>query len=299
MKNIGIIGAGSWSAPYARAAKAAGLNVTGIYTPNSSAVALAHDVDTVANEDPKVLMKKCDCVLIGSPTDTHVDYLKMAGEIGVPVLCASPVVEKAAEIERALGAGAKGWASFPYRTRPEFARLKQAISGGDLGTVGMIRLGFCRPKPSGWRAEHERSGGILFELGSHALDTLLWLGGPLERIHCAGNSAGGREYALMVAKMADGAVAHIELSWAEAPNVSYDYYEVAGSDGLLDYDTRREPLMVVDYVDNRANEVISPGASVAHFELLALKDALEGRDSALASLEDGLEICRKLELMSV
>lgn len=295
MTKIGIIGAGRWATPYAISAKHAGAQLVGIYTPDTSGAKLAERLGSDPAEDPRKLIADSDLVVIGSPTDTHADYIVMAAEAGKTVLCASPVAQDVDQCEKIVALPRpKGFCSFPFRARPEFIKLKKAIESGDLGTVGIIRLGMCRPKAEGWRADAARSGGIMLESGIHLLDALEWLAGPVERIYGASNSADGKEYNLLVAKMADGSIAHLEVSWAEADGVSYDYYEVAGSKGLLDYDSRREPLLVVDYHGDRPTDVLSPGATAAEHELRALTSALAGGEHDLVDLEKGLELCRRM-----
>lgn len=292
MTKIGLIGAGRWSTPYALSAKAVGAEVVGIYTPNPSAAELSDRIQSNAIDDPRKVIELADVVLIGSPSDSHADYLAMANEAGKTALCASPVIVDPSHAEKIQGFKTVAFASFPLRARPEYRRLKDALAGGELGTPGIYRLGVCRPKPAGWRADTERSGGALMESGIHLVDALEWLGGPVQRIYGATNQRGDSQYYVLVAKMADGSIGHIEVSWAEADGVSYDYYEVAGSDGLLEYDSRKEPLMVVDYHDN-GTDVLSPGATAAHHELSVLVSG-KGNDE-LVSLADGVETCRKVK----
>jgi predicted dehydrogenase len=294
MKKIGLIGAGRWSTPYAVSAKQAGAEVVGIYTPDPSAAKLAERIGSTAIDDPRKLMELSDVVLIGSPTDTHADYLAMAAEAGKPALCASPVVSDANQVEKitAKGAGVKAYASFPLRARAEYRRLKKALTDGDLGTSGIFRLGMCRPRPTGWRAAEDRSGGILLETGVHLLDALEWLGGPIERIYGAANTVGDNQYNVYVAKMADGSIAHLEISWSEPEGISYDYYEVSGSKGMLEYDSRREPVLLVEYHDDRDSDVYSAGTTAAQHELNALFNALDG-EGVVTDLQHGLEMCRK------
>lgn len=294
MKKIGIIGAGRWATPYAMSVKQAGAELAGIYTPDPSAAKLAEHLGSQAVDDPRKLIELSDLVLIGSPTDTHVDYLIMAAEAGKPALCASPIVADAKEIEKvaAKGAGLTGYASFPFRARPEYRRLKTAIDAGDLGTTGILRLGMCRPKPEGWRKAEDRSGGPLLETGVHLLDTLEWLAGPVQRIYGAASEVGDNQYYVFVAKMTEGSIAHLELSWAEPEGNAYDYYEVAGSNGILDYDSRREPVLLVEYHDERDSDVYSAGTATAQHELAAVLKVIDG-EGKVTDLAHGLEVCRK------
>lgn len=292
MTKIGLIGAGRWSTPYALSAKLAGVEISGIYTPDTSGAKLADRMGSVAADDPRALIERSDAVLIGSPTDTHRDYLEMAARAGKPALCASPVVPDANEADRLEVVAGKGvYASLPLRARPEYRRLHDAVKGGDLGQIGVYRLGTCRPHPGGWREEEKRSGGMLMELGIHLVDALEWLGGGIDRIYGAQRNVDDKEYVVMVARLKEGSIAHLEVSWAEPDGVSYDYYEVSGSQGLLEYDSRREPLLVVDYHDDRATDVLSPGATAAEHELREFVRVLGGEPGAVPTLAEGLKRC--------
>ncbi len=295
MTKIGLIGAGAWSTPYAESANAVGVEISGIYAPDSSAAELAERTGASAATNPREVMESCDYVLIGSPTDTHAEYLAMAAETGKPALCASPTIADLNKLQnlQTSTSGAKAYSSFPLRARPEYSRLKTAVASGDLGTIGIYRFGICRPRPTGWRAETSRSGGLLLETGVHLLDWLEWVGGPIVRIYGATSSTETSPYTVLVAKMAEGSIAHLELSWTESEGVSYDYYEVAGSNGLLEYDSRTAPLMLLQSHENTSSEALSPGASAAEHELRAFVKKLEGGEGGFTTLEHGLDVCQK------
>src|SRR5690606_5513420 len=108
----------------------------------------------------------------------HADYIAAAAAAGKPTLCASPAAATEADLHKMMEA-AEGksnlYSSFPLRARPEYQRLKTALSSGELGKIGMIRLGMCLPRPTGWRADESRSGGALLETGVHLIDWLDWL----------------------------------------------------------------------------------------------------------------------------
>ena len=280
MKRVGFIGAGRWATPYALAVKSAGGEAGGIYAPDDSAVKLAEKCGGQVIDDPRKVIEDSDLVLIGSPSDTHADYVEMAAECGKTVLCASPVAVNELTLGRVRGVAdrVQGFCSLPMRWRGEFQKLKSTLKSGDLGTTGMIRLGICKARPDGWRSEEVRSGGILAEDGVHLLDLLEWLEGPIERIHGekSVSADSGKEYVLAVARMQSGAIAHLELSWAEPQGIAYDYYEVAGSNGILEFDSRREPLMVIDEFDGERGRVVYPGATCAETELRAVLAGGEG-----------------------
>lgn len=292
---IGFIGAGRWATPYALAAKNIGLEISGIYSPDNSAEDLAKKVGTSASADADTVISGADCILIGSPTPTHAKYVEMVANAGKSALCANPAAANAADLDIIEGlarGNANLYANLYTRHRPEYLRLKSAIASGDLGTLGILRLGICLPAPDGWRADAEKSGGALLETGVHLIDALEWLAGPIQRIYGASPDS-ALEFGLFVARLQDGSIAHLEISWAEADGVSFDYYEVAGSSGLLEYDSRTAPLMRVETRQPAESAIQRPGASIAEHELLALVAALEGNKTDFPTLEHGVKVARR------
>jgi len=288
---IGMVGAGHWSTPYAKAAQALGSEICCIYTPDNSGAELAQTIGSRTAASADDVFQNADCVLIGTPTDTHTDLLKKAAAAGKPILCASPAAastEQLAELKTLTTAPV--YCSFPFRARPEYQKLKSAMQAGDLGTIGMIRLGICLSRPDGWRAEVSRSGGAIIDSGVHAIDLLQWLSGKITRIYGAASKNAGMQYNLLMARTADDSIAHLEISWVEAPGSAFEYYEVAGSNGLLDYDTRREPLLVLESHGSNRQEQLFPGASAAQHELAAFLKTVAGEKTDFPTLAHGLEV---------
>lgn len=292
---IGFIGAGRWATPYALAAKNIGLEISGIYSPDNSAEDLAKEVGASAAASAGDVIGSADCVLIGSPTPTHAKYVEQVAQAGKAALCANPAAANAADLDIIEGlarGNSKLYANLYTRHRPEYQRLKSTIASGDLGTLGIIRLGICLPAPDGWRADAAQSGGALLETGVHLIDALEWLAGPVQRIYGASPES-DLEFVVLVARLQDGTIAHLEISWAEADGVSFDYFEVAGSNGLLEYDSRTAPLMRVDTRASGESAIQRPGASIAEHELLALVAALEGNKADFPTLEHGVSVSRR------
>lgn len=293
MMRIGFIGAGRWATPYAEVAQSAGAEIAGVYAPDETATRLASRIQAQVFADARALAEASDLIVIGSPTDTHATYLALAAELGKSVFCASPIfpADKTDDV-----ASPQGYASFPFRHKPEYVKLKESVESGALGDIGMIRIGLCAPKADGWRADAARSGGLLSELGVHGLDLLEWIGGRIERIYGLGNKVEGLEYQVLVARMASGSIAHLELSWAEAPGVSFDYYEVAGSKGLLDYDSRKEPELLVESRAEGITGSTNPvNNKLARLELQAVLSPGTQAATALVSLQDAAVQLGKLQ----
>ena len=75
------------------------------------------------------------------------------------------------------------YTAYNHRFEPHFVRMKEVLDSGRLGKIYAIRMfygnGTARlVRDSAWR---DQGAGVLPDLGSHLLDTLLfWLGRPIE-----------------------------------------------------------------------------------------------------------------------
>lgn len=82
----------------------------------------------------------------------------------------------------AASTGSVCYTAYNHRFEPHFIRMKRLIDSGDLGRVYAVRLfygnGTARlVRDSAWR---DHGTGVLADLGSHLLDTILfWFGAPV------------------------------------------------------------------------------------------------------------------------
>lgn len=256
MLRIGVLGSGSAASRHVEAVKESGVGViTQVYSPavDASDFAARHGALVSGSPDDVFKDEAINCIVIASPTDTHAEYLKQAHAAGKHLVCEAPLVRTEAEANdvESLFRDTKHLVSCGFiRHQGEYRHLRNTVASDALGQIGMVRLSRCIPYPlsSGdWRGDIKRSGGVILDLLVHDLDALEWCFGRVARIQ-AMRPAAGREnlrldYAILTAKMESGAVAHIEGSWVEAANGGYCAYEIAGAQGILDYDSRNEPVI--------------------------------------------------------
>jgi hypothetical protein len=209
-----------------------------------------------------------DCKLLWVPTPAF----------DAAVLPRKPVLYTATATTYPAAAGSTP--SLPLRQKSEIRHLREVAAAGKLGQTGMIRLSLCRsPHTPGQLAYNELSAvpSAFADLGPHAFDALRWCFGDIDRVHAL-QSAGEATYALCVARMASGAIAHIECSLAEPAGTDYLTYEIAGANGILEYDSRKEPLLQL----NPHNTIPQP--SFAPPELVTeLRHFLESTTQQLAT----------------
>jgi predicted dehydrogenase len=155
------------------------------------------DADELIN-DPEV-----DAVYVATPPDSHREYVVRVAHAGKPVYVEKPMARTALECEDMISAceeaGVGLFVAYYRRAQPRFGTVKELLDSGRIGDLRSVIVRNERPAQvgeaggEGWRVDPEISGGGHFvDLGSHILDLLDWLLGPVT--HAAGVAAnrGGR-----------------------------------------------------------------------------------------------------------
>jgi predicted dehydrogenase len=155
------------------------------------------DADELIN-DPDV-----DAVYVATPPDSHRDYVVRVAQAGKPVYVEKPMARTALECEEMISAcesaGVGLFVAYYRRAMPRFAAVKELLDGGRIGQLRSVSIHNERPGQlddggrAGWRVDPELSGGGHFvDLGSHILDLLDWLLGPVTHAAGVATNCGGR-----------------------------------------------------------------------------------------------------------
>jgi len=138
--------------------------------------------------DPEV-----NAVYIATPPGRHLEYALAACAAGKPCYIEKPMARDYAECLRMIRAFEKAglplFVAYYRRAQPHVLQMRDWIKEGRLGTIHSVRCHYQRDlrppsnQPLPWRYRREESGGgILLDLGSHTLDLLDFLLGPLDVI---------------------------------------------------------------------------------------------------------------------
>ena len=188
--------------------------------------------------------KAIDAVLIGTPTDTHADFIDKAAAAGKAVFCEKPVDLNSARIRETLTrvekAGIALMIGFNRRFDPNFAALKKRLADGAAGNVELVTILSRDPAPPPV-SYIERSGGLFRDMMIHDFDMARFLlGEDAVEVFAVGSSlvdpaigkAGDVDTAAVVLKTASGKICQISNS--RRATYGYDQrIEVHGSRGLL------------------------------------------------------------------
>jgi len=141
------------------------------------------DADTLI-EDPDV-----DAVYIATPPGSHLDLALKVCAAGKPCYVEKPMARSGAECDQMVNAFAEAgvplFVAYYRRGLPRFLKAKELIDTGALGKITAVNYKWESVADAnhdlGWRVKAEYSGGgLILDLGSHTLDILDFMLGPLQ-----------------------------------------------------------------------------------------------------------------------
>jgi myo-inositol 2-dehydrogenase / D-chiro-inositol 1-dehydrogenase len=249
--------------------------------------------------------KGIDAILIATPTDTHVDYLKRAAEAGKAIYCEKPIGLDYKEAEQAVlavrAAGVPVMLGFNRRFDASHAAVKEAVDRGEVGKVEIVQLTNRGPKPPPI-SYVKVSGGQMRDQTIHFFDLLRWLTNdePVE-VYAIGaalvdpaiGQAGDVDTSIVSIRMASGALCQIDSSRRAA--YGYDErVEVFGSEGMAE--SSRQSFRGLSLY--KGHQILEDGLHPGWFERIeqsyyeainAFLKSVEKGTPTSPSLEDGLK----------
>ncbi|MFH5821574.1 Gfo/Idh/MocA family protein [Georgenia sp. AZ-5] len=250
--------------------------------------------------DPEV-----DAVYVATPPDSHRDHVLRAAAAGKPVYVEKPMARTAGECEEMVAAcdaaGVPLFVAYYRRAMPRFATVKRLLDDGAVGRTRAVSVrtqgvpGMWEPGHLPWRVQPQVSGGGLFvDLGSHTLDLLDHLLGPVGAVSgAAGNQAGrypAEDIVTATFIFASG-VQGVGL-WAFDTAERRDEVEIVGSAGSLRFSSfGTEPLVLRTGDGERL--IDAPYPEVVQQPLIqAVVDELTGRGAAPSTGRTALRTAR-------
>lgn len=154
------------------------------------------EIATFADLDAVVGRSAADLAVIVTPNDTHATLGLRCLRAGMHVVLEKPMCIDTAEADALIAAASDAKAMLTVyhirRLDRDFLSIKAAVQANRIGRVKHVevaRTSMDGP-PRGWRADRARSGGAIYDWGSHLVDWALQLiGGRRPRRVCAFFSA--------------------------------------------------------------------------------------------------------------
>ncbi|KPJ71398.1 hypothetical protein AMJ50_02270 [Parcubacteria bacterium DG_74_3] len=125
---------------------------------------------------------EADCIVVLAPNNLHFEMVKFSSDHGKIVLCEKPLAIKS-EHARILAERPDIFTVYQLRHHPSTKQLKSEIQK-DRDYEIELDISVHRDEDywKSWKGSTERTGGILFNIGIHYFDLLLYLFGKPTKI---------------------------------------------------------------------------------------------------------------------
>jgi len=186
-----------------------------------------------------------DAVYVATPPSTHLELSMLAAEAGKPCLVEKPMAMNHAECLRMVNTFASRsvplFVAYYRRAFPSFLKIRDLLRDGAIGrltSVHIVQYGRLATEEEGeaWRYQSGVAGGGLFmDLGSHGLDILDFLVGPVREVGGFSVNTGGTysaEDATVGSFICDGDVLGTGV-WNFHADHSHDEIVFTGAEGEL------------------------------------------------------------------
>ena len=146
-----------------------------------------------------------DVVYVATPPSTHCEYALAAAEAGKPCLVEKPMACNAVECEQMVEVfkdkGLPLWVAFYRRALPRFLKMRELLTEKKIGQLTSVHIVHYARAPEAdrsraWRYDPKIAGaGGFYDVGSHGLDILDFLVGPITSVSGSAIHTGG-DYAV-------------------------------------------------------------------------------------------------------
>ncbi len=206
------------------------------------------------------LLKRDDiqAVSICTPNYLHKQMVIDAAKAGKHILCEKPLATNVEEVEEMIKAARDSNVILMNPSHQRFIPILENVKSvlNLLGTITFVRYRFAHQGPyTHWKAmskekwffDAEKSGGgVLLDLGPHALDLLDWFFGDVELVQGALfntfiKPTKNEDTAILLLKFKSGTIAELDTSWASNPE--FNEIQIYGTDGTIKIDMwERTPI---------------------------------------------------------
>ena len=212
---VGVIGAGVMGTNHGRVlAGLPNVELIGIVDPLPEHRTRAVDLIGCATFDDLggLLAEGVDAVTIAAPTHLHHEVALACIARGIHVLVEKPIASTVAEgreiVSAARAAGVTLMIGHVERFNPAVAAVKKAISGEDILSIAITRVGPFPPRMS--------NVGVVIDLAVHDIDLIRWFTeSDIVDVQPQLSSAVAEreDIALLQFRTASGVLAHINTHW--------------------------------------------------------------------------------------
>ena len=189
-RRVGVLGTGWGTRVSVHAFREAGWEVAGLWSrrPERAAAEATRLEIPFHTHDAQALFDRpdIDAVAIHTPPHLHLEHCRAAFAAGKHVLCDKPFTTNLADaralLEAAEASDRTAMINFEFRFAPLRLQVASLLADGTIGDLRHVSVDIQSTNPllqleRPWRLDPALGGGLLNELGSHAIDQLRqWFG---------------------------------------------------------------------------------------------------------------------------
>jgi predicted dehydrogenase len=278
-----------------------------LHRTEEGARSLADQYGARAYSDLGAMLANVDVVDLCTPTHLHHEQVLRAAAAGKDIVCEKPIARTVAQgqamIAACKAAGVKLLVAHVVRFFPEYALAKAAVDRGEIGQPAVIRVARESSGPRNtentWFGDLDKSGGMILDLMIHDFDYARWVAGEVATVFAksiqTSHTGACRDHGLAILTHHNGAISHVAGSWALPPPEFHTCFEIAGTEGLIEFDSEvTRPIRAYLHSEEAGElaEVPVPGSPLSESpyttEIKAFYEALAHDAPVPVTAEDGL-----------
>ncbi len=267
-------------------------------------------------EDPEQMFKACDldCVLITTPTISHLPLCQLAFESKVDVMIEKPFARNTDEAQRIVQLAEDNdrilMVGMNHRFREDSAHLKEMLDNGSFGDIITISAGWLKRlgvwgRPYWFTDPKLAGGGVLMDLGLQLIDVALFmLDFPtVVEANCGiSNKLLGLEVedsASVFLKFDNETTFLMDVSWGncDTQDVAYTYF--SGSQGSVSLNPLRINRRSKDRVMPESSPVMADAVELYRrsfqSEIIHFIDCVTDRSEPLSTGREALAVIEIIE----
>ncbi len=306
---LALIGCGGIAQTHLEAiSKVPRIELSLIYDPNvkaSESASAKYHCRQAKTEEETWADQTVQAVLICAPPKFHYSLMRKALESAKHVLCEKPftmTVEEAEEIKR-LSARKKKLVMMASKFRfvQDVIEARKLVQSGVIGDVVLSEVIFCSvvDMSARWNSDSEvAGGGVLIDNGSHAVDVIRYLVGPIKSVYA---QAGKKTQPLRVEDTArlhfetEGKIiGMVDLSWSLYKHTA-NYVNIFGTLGTIEVGWQQSQVWDAK---QKSSKIFGSGykkldAFVNQMEHFA--DCIQGKTPPILGVDDAIESVRVID----
>ena len=249
MINAAIVGLGWWGRTIVESAQGSDFirfvaGATRTVSPEVKSFADTHKFRLAESFEALLKDSTVQAVVLCTPHSMHAPQVIAAANAGKHVFCEKPFTLAKRDAEQAVEATRKAGVAlglgYNRRFHPEMVKLRDRIRSGKLGTLMHVEatMTFANAlllKSTQWRANRtETPCGGLTPMGVHAIDGMIDLCGPVDRVFCQSFRRAveidADDTTSILFRMKEGSSGYLGTLTATGPGFSF---QVFGSEGSV------------------------------------------------------------------